>query len=109
MKYTLSKFDFIDGMQSEPNNPFSYNGLEIIWDFLNEYEQDASEEIEFDPVSFRCDFCEQTVKEIIYDYKLVVDNKLTDVEQQDFVLDYLHQKTTILGVTQEGTIVFQNF
>jgi hypothetical protein len=83
--------------------------LEIIWDYLSELERETGQEIEFDPVSFRCEFCEQTVKEIIYDYKLVVDNKLTDVEQQDFVLDYLHQKTTILGVTDKGTVVFKNF
>jgi hypothetical protein len=109
MKYTLSKNDFIDGMQSEPNNPFSYNGLEILWDYLNEYEQDASEEIEFDPISFRCDFCEQTLEDVIADNEIILEEDMTEEEKYELVLNFLRDKTTVLDVTNKGTIVYMNF
>jgi hypothetical protein len=109
MKYTLSKFDFMDWMQQNPNNPFSYNALEILWDYLNEYEQDASEEIEYDPISFRCDFCEQSLEDIISDNEIILDENMTEEEKYETVLNFLRDETTVLDVTNKGTIVYINF
>jgi hypothetical protein len=109
MKYTLSKFDFIDGMQSEPNNPFSYNGLEILWDYFEDYEENTGLEIEFDPVGIRCDFCEQTPEEIIKDYFISVENDITEEEKYAIILDFLREETTVLDITNKGTIVYINF
>jgi hypothetical protein len=65
MKLTLNKFDFITWMRRDAHNPFTFRGLEILWDYLANYEDNTGEEIEFDPVAFRCDFSENTFNDVI--------------------------------------------
>jgi hypothetical protein len=95
-------------MQEAPYNPFSYNGLEIIFEYLSELEQDT-DEIEFDHVAFRCDFCEQTLEDIISDCKIMLEDDMTEEEKYETVLNFLRDETTVLDVTNKGTIVYINF
>jgi hypothetical protein len=108
MKYTLNKFDFIDGMREDPYNNFSYHAIELLWDFLTEEEDSNNEETEFDPVDFRGRFSESTIKEIISDYKINVTG-LNEEEDKKVVMEFLDNKTIILGETETGTIVYENF
>ena len=58
MKQNVSEYDFIDGfMKIRPNN-FSRNGLQCLYDYLIELEDDIGEEIEFDVIALCCDFSE---------------------------------------------------
>jgi hypothetical protein len=108
MKHTLTKFDFMDGVRNAPNNPFSYGALEILWDYLTDLEYGTGEEIEFDPVAFRCEFCEQSFNEIISDYKIDAQGLNEEVGKKT-VMEFLQKNTTIIGITEQGTILFQNF
>ena len=65
MKQNVSEYDFIDGfMKIRPNN-FSRNGLQCLYDYLIELEDDIGEEIEFDVIALCCDFSEyKDLKEI---------------------------------------------
>jgi hypothetical protein len=84
MKYTLNKNNFIDGMQSEPYNPFSYEALEILWNYF----ESLDKETEFDPV----------------------DGKgLTDVDKKSLAITYLKKATIVLGVIDIGTVAYQTF
>jgi hypothetical protein len=109
MKYTLSKNDFIEWMQGAPYNPFSYNALELLWDYLTELENDSGQEIEYDPVGIRCDFIEQTPEEIIKDYGIMLEDDITEEEKYAIILDFLREETTVLDVTNKGTVVYINF
>ena len=58
MKTTISEYEFCDWfIVNRPHN-FSFNGLKALYDMLTSYEEDTGEEIEFDPISFCCDFTE---------------------------------------------------
>tara|TARA_R100000995_G_C3429664_1_gene97915 strand:- start:392 stop:697 length:306 start_codon:yes stop_codon:yes gene_type:complete len=58
MKQNVSEYDFIDGfMKIRPDN-FSRNGLQCLYDYFIELEDDIGEEIEFDVIAICCDFTE---------------------------------------------------
>jgi hypothetical protein len=109
MKETLTKYDFMDGMQKYTSSSFSYNGLEILWDYLSEIEEDSGQEFEFDPVAFRCDFTESSVKDVLSENGVEIKEDLSDKEKLYYALDFLNKNTTVLGITDKGTVVYQNF
>jgi len=65
MKQNVSEYDFIDGfMKIRPDN-FSRNGLQCLYTYLTELEDDIGEELEFDVIAICCDFSEyRDLKEI---------------------------------------------
>jgi hypothetical protein len=109
MKETLTKFDFMDGMQKYASSSFSYEGLEILWDYLSELEEDSGQEFEFDPVAFRCDFSESSVDDILSENRVEFEENLSDKEKLYLALDYLNKNTTIIGMTDKVNILYQNF
>ena len=69
MKQNVSEYDFIDGfMKIRPDN-FSRNGLQCLYDYLINYEEDTGVEMEFDVIAICCDFSEyKDLKEINEQY-----------------------------------------
>ena len=59
MKTTVSIYDFRrEFEQCRPNN-FSYEGLAVLFDYLEQLEQDTGEEIELDVITLCCEYTEQ--------------------------------------------------
>jgi hypothetical protein len=55
MKDTINIYHFSDAMIE---HGFSYEGATALFEYFEQYEQDTGEEMEFDPVAFRCSFDE---------------------------------------------------
>lgn len=108
MKQTLSldTFRFLFD-QIRPNN-FSYEALEILFDWFEDLETMQEQELEFDPIAICCDYSESTIQDLINDYAIDLDGVEPD-EVDGFVLDYLNDRTIVLGVCVDGAIVYQNF
>ena len=92
MKQSISVYDFIDEFQSMRPDNFSYEGLEALFDFLEEYEDEAGEEMELDVIALCYEFSEyedledfqgnhgdnyQTIEDI-YNYTTVIEIPGTD-------------------------------
>ena len=99
MKDTINKYQFIDWFRSSGNyvNNFSYEGLEALFDYLEEFEQDTGTELEFDPVAFACEYSE-------YD-------NLAEF-QEDYSEDYqtigdIESDTTVIMIDDESFIIQQ--
>jgi len=58
MKKTLSKYDIANELVQDENANWSSAGALALAEFLEEYEENTGEEIEFDRVAIRCDFSE---------------------------------------------------
>lgn len=82
---------------------FTYSGKRVLFDYLEQYEEDTGEAIELDVIALCCDYVESTVDEIIRYYSLDPDT----TEEQ--VLEWLQDNTMVCGETKEGTIVFAQF
>ena len=58
---TLNVYQFRDAFRAYGrNDQFSYNGLECLFDYLEEYSDSTGEPFELDVVALCCDFYEDT-------------------------------------------------
>ena len=111
MKTTVNLYDFRDAFNRMGRaDAFSYEGLEILFNGLEEYEDDTGEEVELDVIALCCDFTEMTLNEIIQSYHDLFDeDRLEDDDAYDYVRDVLANNTWVLGVTDKHTFVFRQF
>jgi hypothetical protein len=101
MKISINKYDFRDAFKKAGReNNFSYDGLGLIFDYLEEQERDLGEDYELDIIALCCELSEEMPDEIRANYKLDADCD---------VLDYLLDCTTIIGTTDDGAIIYVQF
>lgn len=113
MKQTVNFSTFRDAFRAIRPNNFSHDGLVILFDHLEHWEQDVGEEFELDVIGLCCDWQESTLDEVIADYRLndVIDDlaDMSDDEKLDNVREYLADATSLAGVTDADSFVFQSF
>jgi len=104
MKMTLSLYDFrTEWARSSRKNSFSYNGLELLYDHLEETDPDY----DLDIVELDSSWTEAGIDQILNDYDLGIDSKIENALER--ALEALNDKTIALGITSEDTIVFLEF
>lgn len=111
---TLSKSSFIDAFkQSSRKDQFSYEALEVIFDYLEDYSDSTGEPVEFDIVGICCDYNMMSFDDVAREYN--IDLAHLDAEDDDYeeqceeaVLEYLNDNTMVLGKCVDG-VVFQCF
>jgi hypothetical protein len=106
MKTTLSTYDFRDAFRKAGRGElFYYGGLGFLNRYFVEIVEDTGEEIELDVIAICCDFAENDWSTIARDYGIDVE----EGNEFDDVLNYLLDHTTIVGTTDDGNIVYQQF
>jgi hypothetical protein len=101
MKQTIGLSQFQDAFNAIRPNNFSYEGLEILYNYFEDYD----ENMELDVIAICCDWSEMTPKEIAESYGYDIED---DGNEMKNVLDCLFDDTTIIGQT-DTTIIFFNF
>lgn len=109
MKTTVNLYEFRQAFQNIRPDNFSYEGLEVLFDYLEECENDLGEEYELDVIALCCDFSEDTPLSIAENYGIEVDINENDEEIMQQVKDFLEVETIMLGSTDAGTIVYRQF
>lgn len=110
MKRTINFYDFERTFKDyNRENQFTYGGLKVLFDYLEEYEESCDAEIELDVIALCCEYSEDTWKDIADNYSIELDDDLDDGEKELEVLDYLNYHTSVCGVTDSGTIVYAVF
>jgi hypothetical protein len=110
MKQTINLSQFRDAFKAIRPDNFSYEGLEILFNGLEEFEDDTGEEMELDVIAICCDFYEMKYKDIFNTYAISTESEEpTDEEIEKAVTDYLEQNTWVLGKTDTGNYVFRQF
>jgi hypothetical protein len=109
MKTTISVYDFRDAFHKMGRgNQFSYDGLGILFDHIEEVEESCDEDFELDVIGLCCDFAESDWQTIASDYSIEIDEAENEEEQEAQVLDYLADQGTLIGKTKSG-IVYRQF
>lgn len=85
MKTTVTRYAFYDAFKAIRPNNFSYDGLDVLFEYLEQLEEDTGAEIELDVVGLCCDFAERS----------------------EAVLNYLESEGCLVGETTEGTFVYR--
>ena len=110
MKKTITLNDFKQEFNSIRPNNFTEEGLEILFDHLEQYESGCGEQIELDVIALCCDYEESDVNDIIASYfnvyhsdAAILEEKLVGVEL------FLEENTTLCGMTSDNNFVFAKF
>ena len=110
MKQTINVYQFRDAFQKIRPDNFSYDGLTILFDYLEEYEESTGEELELDVIGICCEWEESDYQGIAESYGLDndIDNwlEMDSEERKEAVLAYLNDNTLVAGETEAGDIVF---
>jgi hypothetical protein len=110
MKTTVSRYDFKRAfVDADRKENFSYEGLKVLFDYLEDYEEQTGEEIELDVIALCCDYAEDTVADIARNYSIDLND--ADPEADDYadqcrqiVFDYLSDRTSVVGDTADGFV-----
>lgn len=110
MYQTVNFTDFYTSFkQLRPNN-FSYEGLQALFEWIEEGERDMDKSEELDVIALCCSVTEDKPLNIANGYNIdLTEINLDDMPKvRETVLDYLHEHTRVVGQTQES-ILFVNF
>jgi len=79
MKKSVSITDFIDAFEKMRPSNFTYEGLESLYNYLTDYEQETGEELELDVIAFCCDYSEyKDLEEYKKNYSSI--NSIKDIQ-----------------------------
>jgi hypothetical protein len=112
MIYTqVTKHSFIDAFkQSSRKDQFSYDALEAIYEYLEDYSQDSGENVELDIVAICCDWAEENYKDVFNTHPIDCDSENpTDDEIKEAVQDYLEYHTQCVLLPDGETFVYVQF
>jgi hypothetical protein len=85
MKDTVTRSTFTDAMRES----FTYEAIQALWDYFEQYEGDTGEELELDPVAFRCEFNEYSSLEDFHnDYDKEEYPTIEDIENSTTVIPF---------------------
>ena len=97
MKDTIQEYQFVNEM-SKKNHGFSYHGAKALFEHLTQFEEDCDQELEFDPIAFRCDYSE-------YDNLKEVQENYQDIKN----LDDLRDHTTVIEIPDSERLIIQAY
>ena len=88
------------------SDQFSYEGLEVLFDYLDNLSEDIGEPIELDVVAFCCEYYESSIEELIDNYN--IDMSEVDEDDPDSIIDvvreYLEYNTIVCGQVSDGFV-----
>ena len=89
-------------------NNFSYEGIEALFDYLEQLENDIEEPIEFDMVALCCEYSEyQNAVECAGDMGFFVDSDITEEEQDVQALEWLQDRKQVIEF--DGGVIIRDF
>ena len=111
MKQSINFSQFIDAFKAHDRyDGYGYEALRVIYNYLEEYEEETGQEIELDVIAICCDYNVMHYSDIAKEYRIDLSDCEDEQEQKDVVLEYLHDNTSVLGATEDDcNIVFQVF
>jgi len=103
MKQTISKYDFEQAFKNMGRGDnFSYTGLNALFEYLEQYEEDTGEEIELDVIALCCEYSEfESLEELKQSYNI-------DAEDFEEAMDELEEYTQVI-CREEDCIVIQAY
>ena len=84
---------------------FSYEGLEVLFEYLEELSEATGEPVELDVVALCCDYYESSIQELIDNYNIDVSDADGDEDSIiEVVREYLENNTSVCGEVDGGLV-----
>ena len=108
MKQTVDRQTFqVSFMNLRPKN-FSFDGLDVLFSYLENLETETNEELELDVIAFCCDYAEDSPANIAADYGADIEAAKDDDEVFEIVAEFLDAEGVLIGCT-DSSIVYRQF
>lgn len=109
MKQSINFSAFVDAFHAYKRyDQFGYDALKVIFDYLEEYEEETGQEIELDVIAICCDYSVEHYTSIASNYSIDLDG-LDDDEAKSAVIEYIQDNSSYLGEATDGELVYQVF
>ena len=108
MKQNVYFSTFRDAFEKLRPYNFSYGGLEILFEYLEECQKDTGEEYELDVIALCCDFAEDSWQSIAENYSVEYDENEYDGEGYEKVKEYLIDEGVFVGEVSGGFVYRQH-
>ena len=100
MKSTINLYDFRRGFEDyDRKDQFSYEGQEALFDYLEQFEDDTGEEVEFDVIALCCEYTE-------YDNLKELQEAYSDEYK---TLEYLEDTTQVIRIPDTERFIILDF
>ncbi len=94
IKEELTLSYFMDRFNEVRPKNFSYEGLEALYNYLEQLSEDTGEDIELDVIAICCEYTEyDSLEEVLNDYNL---ETRQDLEDRTIVIDIPNSKALIV-------------
>lgn len=121
MKQTIDLYDFINAFRAREGRYEQlggHEGLSMLFDHLEDLERSEGEEYELDVIGLCCDYACSTVEDILIDYGQEIEipvgldydtprNRIYEV--YDAIEGFLENHTIVVGVLDDGRILYRQF
>ena len=110
MKQTVSKSDFRDAFEAIRPKNFTYDGLEALFNYLEEIDRESQAEMEFDVIAICCEFMEyKNLAEYNENYSDYPAESIADIEKHTTVISIPSRfcLTTNMQTNGDGFIIQQ--
>lgn len=109
MKQSVNFSAFVDAFKAyDRYDAYGYEALKVIFDYLEQYEDETGQEIELDVIAICCDYNAENYTDIAQNYSIDLDG-LDDDEAKSAVIEYLQDNTSYLGEAYDSHLVYQCF
>ena len=109
MKQSVNFNDFIDSFKRfDRYDQLGYDALRIIFDYLEEYEDNTGEELELDVIAICCDYSCEHYTAIASNHSIDLEG-LDEDEAKSAVIEYIRDNSCYLGEANDGDLVYQCF
>ena len=115
MKQSINEYQFRDAFMSIRPDNFSYEGLGVLFDYLEQLGDDIGEEIELDVIAICCDYSEMSYDDIVDEYIRHDDTAWEDIrdekdegDRNEYILEWLQDRTQVITV-DDDTVIIQQF
>ena len=107
MKQSLNFSAFVDAFHAYNRyDQFGYDALEVLFEYLEQYEEDCGQEVELDVIALCCEYSVDSVEDIAEQYGVDLSECEDDQDKLDTVTGWLYDKTSVCGTTHSGQIVY---
>ena len=109
MKQSVNFSAFVDAFHAyDRYNSYGYEALKVIFEYLEEYEDETCQEIDLDVIAICCDYSSEHYTAIASNYSIDLEG-LDDDEAKQAVIEYIQDNSAYLGEATDGELVYQVF
>lgn len=102
MHQSINLYQFRDAFATADRlGNFSYEGLGILFEYMEQYESDTGESVELDVIALCCDYTEESFREAADNHGIDISGCADDDGIRETVLAHLDYETVVCGHTDD--------